>query len=104
MLPRVEVVNDGRRRALSARWREVVTDKDIAKAADPRQAAIEFFDWYFEHASRSAFLTGRTKDWRADFDFLTTASKFAKVIEGNYHKDRSDKGHSDADDWTKNAI
>jgi hypothetical protein len=87
MLPRVEVMNDGRRRALSARWREVVTDKDIAKAPDPRQAALEFFDWYFEHAAQSAFLTGRAKNWRADFDFLTNASKFAKVVEGHYHKE-----------------
>jgi uncharacterized protein YdaU (DUF1376 family) len=87
MLPRVEVINDGRRRALSARWRQVITDKDIAKAADPRHAAIEFFDWYFDHVSRSAFLTGRAKDWRADFDFLTNASKFAKVVEGHYHKE-----------------
>jgi uncharacterized protein YdaU (DUF1376 family) len=87
MLPRVEVMNDGRRRTLAARWREVITDKDIAKSPDPRTAAIEFFDWYFDHASRSAFLTGRSKDWRADFDFLTTASKFAKVVEGHYHKE-----------------
>jgi hypothetical protein len=85
MLPRVEVMNDGRRRTLSARWREVVTDKDIAKSPDPRQAALEFFDWYFEHAAQSAFLTGRAKNWRADFDFLTTPSKFAKVVEGHYH-------------------
>lgn len=87
MLPRVEVMNDSRRRALSARWREVVTDKDIAKTPDPRQAALEFFDWYFEHAAQSAFLTGRAKNWRADFDFLTNASKFAKVVEGHYHKE-----------------
>ena len=87
MLPRVEVLNDGRRRALSARWREVVTDKDIAKAESPKNAAVDFFGWYFGHASRSAFLTGRAKNWRADFDFLITPSKFAKVIEGHYHKD-----------------
>jgi hypothetical protein len=87
MLPRVEVLNDGRRRALSARWREVVTDKDIAKAESPRSAAIDFFGWYFGRASRSPFLTGKVKSWRADFDFLITPSKFAKVIEGHYHKD-----------------
>ena len=87
MLPRVEVLNDGRRRALSARWREVVTDKDIAKTESPKSAAVDFFGWYFGHASRSAFLTGRAKNWRADFDFLITPSKFAKVIEGHYHKD-----------------
>lgn len=89
MLPRVEVLNDSRRRALSARWREVVTDPDIRKAADPKDAALDWFDWFFGHAAKSPFLTGRTKDWRADFDFLLTPSKFAKVVEGSYHKEHA---------------
>lgn len=89
MLPRVEVLNDSRRRALSARWREVVTDPEIRRAADPKSAALDWFGWYFEHASKSAFLTGRKGDWRADFDFLLTPSKFAKVVEGSYHKEHA---------------
>ena len=87
MLPRVEVVNDGRKRALSARWREVVTDPDIRKAPDPRAAALNWFAWFFGHVAGSKFLTGRAKDWKADFDFLMTPSKFAKVVEGSYHKE-----------------
>ena len=87
MLPRVEVVNDSRKRALSARWREVVTDADIRKANDQRAAGLDWFAWFFGHAARSKFLTGKAKDWRADFDFLLTPSKFAKVVEGSYHKD-----------------
>lgn len=86
MLPRVEVVSESRRRAVSARWREVISDPQIRKSAVPKTAAMEWFDWYFEHASKSNFLTGRAKDWRADFDFLMTPSKFAKVVEGHYHK------------------
>ena len=74
MLPRVEVVNEGRKRTLAARWREVVTDPDIRKAEDPRAAALDWFDWFFGHAARPPFLTGRAKDWRADFDFLLTPS------------------------------
>lgn len=89
MCPRVEVLNDGRKRAIAARWREVVTDKDISKSPEPKQAALDFFNWYFEHASKSRFLTGRAKDWRADFDFLITPSKFAKVVEGHYHKEKA---------------
>lgn len=87
MLPRVEIVNDGRKRALSARWREVVTDPDIRKAPDPRAAALDWFAWFFGHVAGSKFLTGRAKDWKADFDFLMTPSKFAKVVEGSYHKE-----------------
>ena len=87
MLPRVEVLNDARRRTISARWREVVTDQDIRKAPDVRRAAIEWFAWYFGHCARSRFLTGKAKDWRADLDFLMTPSKFAKAVEGSYHKE-----------------
>lgn len=86
-LPRVDVLNDGRKRTIAARWREVLQDPDIAKSPTPREAALEFFDWFFDHASKSKFLTGRAKDWRADIDFLMTPSKFVKVIEGHYHKE-----------------
>ncbi len=86
-LPRVEVLNDTRKRTIAARWREVLADPDIKSKPDPRTAAIEFFDWYFDHAAKSRFLTGKAKDWRADFDFLMTPTKFVKVIEGHYHKE-----------------
>jgi hypothetical protein len=88
MLPRVEVLNDSRRRALSARWKDVINDQEINTAADSRQAAIEWFVWYFERVASSRFLTGKAKDWRADFDFLLSPMKFAKVVEGHYHKER----------------
>ena len=82
-LPDVEVVGDSRKRAMSARWREVCTSEKFN-----RDKGLEWFDWYFSHAAKSRFLTGRAgKDWRADFDFLMTPNKFAKVIEGSYHKD-----------------
>jgi uncharacterized protein YdaU (DUF1376 family) len=87
-LPRVEVVSEARKRALSARWRDVVTDAEIRKTDDPRKAALEWFDWYFDYASKSAFLTGKAKSWRADFDFLLSPTKFPKVVEGHYHKDK----------------
>lgn len=87
MLSRVEVINDARRRSISARWKEVVADPDIRKAQDPREAALEFFDWYFCHVATSPFLTGKTKGWRADIDFLMTAGKFARIVEGSYHGD-----------------
>jgi hypothetical protein len=86
-MPRVEVVNDSRKRAIGARWREVVTAEKMDRAQ-----GLEWFSWFFKHAAKSAFLTGRTtgkdgRSWRADLDFLTTASKFPRVIEGAYHKE-----------------
>ena len=85
-LPAVEVVNDGRKRSLSARWRDVCGDGKFDKAA-----GLDWFAWFFERVSTSDFLMGRTagksgQHWRADFDFLTTPSKFVKVVEGRYHQ------------------
>lgn len=88
-LPRVDVLSDGRKRTIGARWRDVLNDPDIKKSPTPRDAALEFFDWFFDHASKSKFLTGRVKDWRADLDFLMTPTKFVKVIEGHYHKEHA---------------
>lgn len=87
MLPRVAVLNEGRKRTIAARWREVVADPEIARAQNPRAAGLDWFAWFFQHAAGSRFLTGKVNDWRADFDFLITQSKFAKVLEGSYHKD-----------------
>lgn len=82
MLPTVLAVSDSRKRAISGRWREVCASEKF-----DREAGLEWFAWYFEHASKSRFLTGRSKEWKADFDFLINPSKFAKVVEGTYHKE-----------------
>lgn len=84
MLPRVSVVNDSRKRAISARWREVVTADKL-----DRQKGLDFFAWYFDMVGQSKFLTGKAKDWKADIDFLFNPSKFPRVIEGFYHKEQS---------------
>ena len=83
MLPAVSVVNDSRKRAIAARWREVVTTDKM-----DRQQGLEFFEWYFTMVKDSKFLTGKSKDWKADLDFLFNASKFPRIIEGTYHKDQ----------------
>ena len=83
MLPAVSVVNDSRKRAISARWREVVTTEKM-----DRQQGLEFFQWFFKMVKDSKFLTGKAKDWKADIDFLFNASKFPRIIEGAYHEDK----------------
>lgn len=83
MLPQVTVINDSRKRMISARWREVVTTDKL-----DRQKGLEFFDWFFCHVGRSKFLTGKTKDWKANFEFLFTASKFPRIVEGAYHQEQ----------------
>ena len=82
-LPQTIVVNDSRKRAIAARWREVVTADKL-----DRQGGLDFFKWYFEMVKTSKFLTGKSKDWKADMDFLFNPSKFPRVIEGTYHKDQ----------------
>ena len=91
MLPRVELLNDARRKHIAARWAEVIADPEIAQSSDPKAEGLAWFAWYFGHAASSDFLTGKAKDWRADFDFLLTPSKFAKVAEGSYHRNRMER-------------
>jgi hypothetical protein len=82
-LPQTIVVNDSRKRAIAARWREVVTADKL-----DRQGGLDFFKWYFEMVKTSKFLTGKAKDWKADMDFLFNPSKFPRIIEGTYHKEQ----------------
>ena len=83
MLPQITVISDSRKRMISARWREVVTTDKL-----DRKKGLEFFDWFFCHVGKSKFLTGKTKDWKANFEFLLTASKFPRIVEGAYHQEQ----------------
>jgi hypothetical protein len=86
MLPQVAVLNDSRRRAIAARWREV-TGTDRMTAEQGR----EWFRWFFDRVRGSPFLTGNGapdrngRVWRADLDWLMAPTHFARVIEGRYH-------------------
>jgi uncharacterized protein YdaU (DUF1376 family) len=82
MLASATVINDSRRRAISSRWREVVSTDKLDK-----EAGLNFFADFFDHVGKSKFLTGRAKDWKADIDFLFNPSKFPRIIEGAYHKE-----------------
>jgi len=78
-LSQVRLFTDQRKKQLRARWRE-----------NTKHQSLDFWRKYFDHVSRSDFLMGRSpptngRTWQADFDFLTTASKFVCVLEGKYH-------------------
>ena len=86
-LPSVAVLNDARKRAISARWREVCAESQMTKAQ-----GLDWFAWFFNHVAKSQFLLGKVpgksgRTWHADFDFLMAPTKFARVIEGSYHKE-----------------
>ena len=74
------ILNETRKRALQARWRESDVHRDLGFWAD-----------YFFQVSTSSFLMGKvegrngSKPFRATFDWLIAPSNFVKVVEGNYH-------------------
>jgi hypothetical protein len=72
-LPSVKLLTDKRRRSIRS-------CSKVRKGFE----SLEFWGDYFRSVRESEFLMGRRTPWKADFDFLTTASKFTKVIEGSY--------------------
>lgn len=72
-LPKVKILDNGRRQKLRTRWRE-----------SPKHQDLDFWQAYFGAVRKSGFLMGEKKDWRADFDFLMRPQSFRKVIEGSY--------------------
>lgn len=96
-LPRVKVISEPRKRAIKARWNEWGKN-------------IDTFAECFRKVEASDFLTGRSKDWMAGFDWIMSPSNFTKIMEGNYdnkeHKQSSpsqpSNGIVDTDiDWSK---
>ena len=88
-LPHADVLNDARRRAIGARWRDVCAETKMT-----RQDGMAWFAWFFGRVSESGWLMGRVKGLRGDvftqctIDFLMAPTKFTKVIEGFYHRDQ----------------
>jgi hypothetical protein len=78
--PVMKVWDGARESALRTRWKE-----------DPKRQSLDYWRRFFGYVGKSEFLTGRREgqDGRAflpGLDWLVTASKFAKVIEGRYQE------------------
>ncbi len=71
-LPRVVELSEARKKSIAARHRQTM-ERDLD-------------NWvgYFKSVSRSDFLMGRVKDWRASFDFLIKQQSVIGVLEGKY--------------------
>ena len=88
-LPRVRLMTDGRRKAISAFWRFVMTSKksDGTPRATNAEEAMEWIGGYFARARDNDFLMGRGskapghEGWQCDFDFLLTDKGKRHVIE-----------------------
>lgn len=86
VLPRVTVLNDARKKAISSRWREVVATDSMT-----REQGLDWFAWFFaERVAKSDFLMGRRGDFKCSLDWLFGPKNFAKTVDGNY----VDKGAS----------
>lgn len=88
-LPRVRLMTDGRRKAVSAFWRFVLTSKksDGSPRATNADEAMDWIRGYFTRARDNDFLMGRGhkapghEGWQCDFDFLLTEKGKKHVIE-----------------------
>jgi hypothetical protein len=70
-LPKVAKVTSSRKSAISARWKEY-------------GKSLDFFSDLFRGVEESDFLTGRVKDFKADFDWLMNPQNMVKIVEGKY--------------------
>lgn len=82
-MPKVEKITEARKKAIRARIKEHGKVK-VMEA--------------LKMAGDSKFLNGNNdRNWTADFDFVFTASKFVKILEGAYNqKDRTSKTQIDS--------
>jgi len=74
--------------AMQQRWKQVLTSSnpDGTPWATNSDDALDYFERFFSHVSKSDFLMGRTdKPWAGcDLPWLVKRENFLKVIEGKY--------------------
>ena len=71
-LPKCRGISDGREKTIRARWKE-------------SGETLSIFQELFAIAENTPFLRGKNdRQWKADIDFLMTAGKFNRVLEGKY--------------------
>lgn len=76
-------------------FNEVCADLPKARLTDNRiklidkilvKYTLEDIGQVFQNTRSSNYLSGKIKDWRANFDWLLNPKNFIKVLEGNYDK------------------
>jgi hypothetical protein len=91
--PRVKVLNEARRGALRARWREAAKLQCRPFGYSTRGDGCRAWRAFFETCNESAFLTGRVQPspgrppFLASLDFLLSPSGFANCLENKYHRE-----------------
>lgn len=91
--PPVRIINESRRKAIRARWKEASLLTCSPFGYSNRQDGILAWRKFFEVCAESEFLTGRAQampgkpPFVADIDFLFSPSGFAKCLENKYHRE-----------------
>lgn len=88
-LPQVRVMNDGRAKGISTRWKWILTSKrtDGTRRAETAEQALDWLRQFFELARQNDFIMGRGyrsaghQSWQADIDFLMTDRGLKHVVE-----------------------
>ena len=99
-LPEVKSLNDRRRKALTARWKE---------KAEYR--TLDFWDGFFRKVKNSDHLMGKSpakegydKPFSATFDWLIDSKNFDKVNENNYRNRKFKSSYQTAADMDPDEI
>lgn len=80
---KLRTVNDKRKKAISARWKE-------------HGQNLEVFKELFIKAEASLFLKGKNpRNWAADFNWLLNSENMAKVLEGKYDNEKGGQPHEE---------
>jgi hypothetical protein len=93
MNPQVKVLNDARKKAIRARWKEAALLEAKPFGYTTRDEGLTAWRVFFTVCAESAFLTDRAPSapgkppFVADIDFIFSPSGFAKTLENKYHRD-----------------
>lgn len=91
--PRVKVLNNARKAAIKARWKEAAGLRCKPFGYANQEDGLKAWKVFFEVCAASKFLTGQTPGrngkppFMADIDFLFSPAGFAKCIENKYHRE-----------------
>lgn len=89
--PRLKVLNESRKAAIRARWKEASKFDFKPFGYNSRSEGVEKWQQFFEVCAESDFMTGKSqpspgrKVFKADIDFIFSPSGFAKILENKYH-------------------
>lgn len=83
-LPSVRVHTDARRKAVKARWLQMLNSDrgDGTLRYTDAESGIRWWAQFFSHVRHNSHWMGdNDRAWTADFDWLLTAANFVKVLE-----------------------